>query len=261
MADEDKKEAEDGAEGADGEESPKKSKKGLILGGGVLGVLGAAYLAATMAVPSPPVQHRFAGPFVSPLSEENISVNLADNDHKRYLRLGLTVEYYSYEADYFLNRTADPLYQPYLMNALQHVTNSRHRSEVSGETNRMIFLEEIAEAIDPVLFPIHIGATTAPFDQDVDSGLKPGYSMSEGTFRGKFHEHLLIVDAVEQTVRIDGGPVVDFEGDETDLEVPDERGRTIYLNVSELTEGYQAEIPVGAHGRVQRILVEDFLIQ
>ena len=35
----------------EGEGAPKKSKKKLFLGGGVLGLIGAAYLAASAAVP------------------------------------------------------------------------------------------------------------------------------------------------------------------------------------------------------------------
>ncbi len=249
-------------ERAEGEPQPKSGKKKVIvLGGGTLCVLALAFIASMLAVPKKAKARRFDGPFVSQVSEENISVNLADNDHKRYLQMNLSVEYEAYNSSYFASRLADPLYSPHLMDALQRVTNSRYAAEVTGPINQPIFLQEISRAIDPVIFPVHLGATSAPFARDEESGLRPGYSMPEGTFRGRFFDHVLHVDAVAKTLQIDDGPKVPFDGDETDLEVVDAGGKSIFVNVTEIVEDFKGELQLGVNGQVRRILVSQWILQ
>ena len=76
MADEEEAKEETTEDGA--EEAPKKSKKGIFLGGGVLGLVATAYIMSMMAVPSEPEPVPFNGPFVIGLSQAapDLRVNL-----------------------------------------------------------------------------------------------------------------------------------------------------------------------------------------
>ena len=115
--------------------------------------------------------------------------------------------------------------------------------------------------LDPILFPVHIGATGLPLDRDEASGLRPGVSFDEATFRGRFHDHLLKVDAVAQTLQIDDGPVFEFEGDEEDLELHTAAGRTVYVDVTEIVGDFQGEVKVGVHGRIRQLFASDLIAQ
>ena len=82
---------------ADGEDAEQKAKsKGLMLVGGIVGVLGLAFIASTMAIPAKVEARRLHGPLTGPLTDEAISVNLRDNESKRYLRFKLHCEFYAY---------------------------------------------------------------------------------------------------------------------------------------------------------------------
>ena len=142
MAEEEEVEATD--ENGEGEE-PKKSKTMLMVVGGVVGVLGLAFVASLMAVPSPPEKHTFQGPFTSPLTAEKISVNLKDNQYKRYLQMALHCEYYTYVPEYFAQRMTDPLYTPRLQDAIQRVTTARSSDQVTGNVNQPIDFDELED--------------------------------------------------------------------------------------------------------------------
>jgi hypothetical protein len=100
-----------------------------------------------------------------------------------------------------------------------------------------------------------------PTRADPTSGVGPGMSAHDSTFRGEHDLHLLKVDAVERSLQIDDGPVIGFEGHETDLSVTTADDSVLYLDVSGLKDGFQGEVRVGVMGRVRRILWNEVLIQ
>ena len=255
MADEQKPTTED--EGT--EEKPKK--KGLMLVGGIVGVLALAFIASTMAVPAKKEPRKLLGPLTGPLTEENISVNLSDNQSKRYLQFKLHCEFYAYETDYYGSRLLDPLYMPRLLDALQRVASSLTVEDVTGKVNRPIVVQEMIQGIDPVLFPIHIGETSMPYDMEKSSGLRPGYSNSRATFKGYLDEHTLKVDVPAKTLQVNDGPVVQFEGTETDLEVTTVDGKTLYFDVTGCVPDFQGELVIGCHGHLQNLLIQDWILQ
>ena len=79
--------------------------------------------------------------------------------------------------------------------------------------------------------------------------------------RGPFHEHRIAVDAPARTLALDGGPEVVFGGDERDLMLADERGRTVAVDVTGLRAGFRGEVRVGVLGRVRSVLLPSFLTQ
>ena len=96
---------------------------------------------------------------------------------------------------------------------------------------------------------------------DPASGLRPGLGAHAATFRGEHAVHRLRVSAKRKTVQLDDGPVIGFEGPETNLEVPATDGAVLYLDVSGLVAGFEGELAIGAMGRVRRILWNEVLVQ
>ena len=94
-----------------------------------------------------------------------------------------------------------------------------------------------------------------------ESGLRAGASMDRATMRGIFWEHVLAVDAARKTIRADGGPEVTFTGEETDLLVEDERGRSLYVDVTGLHPGFHGQVQTGVLGRVRNVYFSSFLTQ
>jgi hypothetical protein len=259
MADEEKK------EGAAPEATEAKAggkRKPLVLGAGFVVVLIAAYFAALMAVPSKHKERRFEGPFSLQLFNEKIHVNLAEEGKKRFLQMNFNVIFVAYEEAYVQHRVADPLYLPYVDDAVRRVSMLKTIDDLIGDKAATgIYLEEIREAIDPILFPVHVGNTEKPTAPDEASGIGPGLSIGKSTFRGPLDQHVLHVDGKARTVRLDDGPEVAFQGDEHDVEVRDAQDRTVYLDVSAFEEGFQGDLPIGVHGQVREILLKDLLIQ
>jgi hypothetical protein len=241
--------------------APARKPKALKLGVGAAIILALAFAAVTLGVPGEGEARRFAGPFVVPLFEEKVNSNLAEEGRKRFLQMNMNVVYDAYEEAYVVARIGDPLYMPFLRDAVLRVNITKNVDQVFDRVSMSTYLEEIREAVEPILFPVHVGDTARPTDRDPESGLTPGLSMNEATFRGALDEHVLVVDAVAGTLRLGEGPETAFEGGESDLEVRDERGRTLYLDVTSLEEGFRGEVPVGVKGRVRRILCQDFLVQ
>ena len=240
--------------------SPKSRKK-LFAIGGVVGGLAVAFLAALMAVPKKRVDPVFDGPFVAPLTSEKIQVNL--NDAKGFLILNLNITYDAYKEKYFKARSEDLLAQAEIKDALVALASSKTREDVSDPVNKPVLMEEIRSAVDPLIFPVHVGAgkNGAPTNPDKSSGLVSGLSSHLGTFRGEYEQHVLHVDAAEKTVRLDGGPIVSFTGGEADLEVPTGDDLLLYLDVTGLKGGFAGDVKVGVMGRVRRVLWNEVLIQ
>jgi hypothetical protein len=261
---------EGGAAGKPDEQPKPSKKKGAIVGAALACVGGAAL--ALMAVPKAPEKApSLMGPFVAQLSKEDVQVNLAGENGKRYLVLSLSAEYHAYAEEYVSARlggskdakdaTEDPLYLVMLKDLLLRQGARRTREQVEDPVHMEAFLMELRAEVEPLLFPVCVGDSYDPQTPDSRSGLRVGVSAAESTMRGLLHEHELDVSAPARTIRLDDGPVVQFDGDERDLKLVNEKGETVYLNVTGLSEKFVGQVPIGTAGRVRRIYRNQLLIQ
>ncbi len=242
--------------------SPSDSKRRpLKLVGLVAAIVLLAYAASSLAVPAQRSKPRFAGPFTTELFPDKYQVNLSGGGMKRFLQFTLSVIYDAYDEAYVLQRTKDPLYDPYLQSTVLSICSAKTVEEVQGRANKDALMEELRAELDGVLFPVHVGATALALEIDPESGLRPGLSHDRSTFRGTFHDHLLTVDEAGSSLRLGEGPPVIFEGHEIDLVVTDAEGETLYLDVTRLVSGFSGTVQVGVHGRIRRILPKYLLVQ
>ncbi len=237
----------------------KGGKKTLLLmGGGGVGILAAAFVVATMAAPDkgkPELQ----GPFVAPLTTEKIQVNLSKS--KSFLVLNLNLVYTAYDESYFAGRSSDSLCVAELKDVLVSIASSKTPAEFEDKVNKPVIMEEVRQAVEPILFPVHIGDTPKPTDRDPTSGLAPGLSSHLATFRGFFHEHTLAIDAKKRVLRLDDGAGVEFKGEERDLKIVAGDDTVLYVDVSGLTPEFVGEVCIGIRGQTRRILWQEVLIQ
>ncbi len=254
-------ESEEPKEVAEEEAAPKKSRKSLLFGGGAAAVIAAGALAAVMAVPSKHEVRRLAGPYSIALFEKEFSCNIEEAGRTRYLKMAPQAAYFAYDATYMQNRGLDELYAPALHNTVFQIASRKTLDEIYGSVNESTFMEELRDALDPVLFPVHIGETALPWDFDETSGLRPGLSSDENTFRGEFDKHALHVDAATQEMWIDEGPRTTYEPGDFDVRVISADGGVVFIDTSNLEEGFQGEVQIGVRGRVMRILPNGLLIQ
>lgn len=264
MAEEEKNEAEAEAEGTSEEEAPKKSKRGLFVGGGILGVIMFGWMAALMAVPGVEEVRYFEGPFVGLLSEDEeweVTVNLSGGGGKQFLVMNMIAEFFTYEEPYFTTRITDPHFQRTLKDELIGLASTKAARDVLDPASNLIFLEEIRGLVEPILFPVHIGDAATPFDPDSSSGLRPGMTHLDATFHGPYYEHELHVDATKKTIQLGDGPVISFEGSENNLEVLSVDGQNIFVDVSRLDPEFVGSLKVGTFGRIRKILKDKFLVQ
>ena len=238
---------------------PGGKRKLAILAGGGVSLVALAYVAALVALPAKTGPLSLKGPFVAPLTADKIQVNLSDS--KSFLVVELNLIYEALDEAYYAERSGDPVYVAELTDVLVATASSKTREEISDKVHKPVFLEEVRRAVEPLLFPLHVGATQRPSDREEDSGLAPGLSNHQATFRPLFGEHELHVDAVERTLRIDDGPVTSWEDGETDLQVATTAGETLYVDVSRVEPGYRGALPIGVKGRVRRVLWSEVLIQ
>lgn len=265
-------------EKADAAEAPKKSKKGLLVGGGAALVIVLGAVVATMGAPKKAEKKPLlGGPFVSKLCKNEITVNLAGEGSKRYLVMDLNVEYFAYEEGYVTSRAGtgaaaagghgdaapagDPLYLAKLQDALLEIGARKTRDQVTDQAQIDAFLEEVRLAVDPLLFPVCVGDSHAQTMADTKSGLRVGESIADSTFRGMLHEHEVEVNVLEKTVKLDGGPEVGFKGTERDLRVENEKKEFVFLDVTTLQPEYVGTVPIGLGGKVRRIYRNKFLVQ
>lgn len=269
MANEEKQSAEGSAtpaEGAGAASAPRTSgkQKGMFLGGGVVGLIALAWALSLVAVPSTHrgVEHRIAGPFVVEVSPSaGFQVNLAGDGGKHYLALKLNAEVDAFQETYAGARASQPLYQAKLTDAVLRTAAQKTKGELDHAVGREVFREELRLALDPVLFPVHVGDERAPENAHEKSGLRAGRSSSRASMHGLFYEHGLHVDAARKSIRLDDGREVAFLGDETDLFVADARGKGVYVDVSALHADFVGEVPVGTFGRVRNVYFNTFLTQ
>ena len=257
MADEEKPE-DAPAEGEDsqGEGKPKKNRGPLKLLIGVILLVATGGVLATMAVPKKEKEYKLTGPYFARLLDKDIVVSTPDGNATRYLKFRVDCEYAAYEEPYFATRAADPFFLPYLNAEAQTIASSRTLSESALGAEREEFAAALRDGLEPIVFPVHVGETLNPLDADAPSGLRPGVSHHQATFRGRFHEWTLTVDGPARTVQLGEGTVVTFEGDEDDLEVRSQLGDTIYIDVTHLVPEFQGELKVGVHGKLRNVLLE-----
>jgi flagellar basal body-associated protein FliL len=249
------------SEGESKEPAPKKKRKGLFLGGGILGLAATAYALALVAVPKHAEDHALTGPFAADLSQDQYRVNLAQDGGRHYLAISLKAEVDAYEETYTGLRVADPLYQARLTDAVIRIASEKSKKELDKEAGREVFRDELRKAIEPILFPLHLGDPHAFGGQDEESGLAFGISASESTLRGLFFDHVVAVDAPHKTLRLDGGEATAFQGNEPDIELHDAQGATLYLDVTRLHPDFVGEVHVGVMGKVRSIYFSTFLTQ
>lgn len=245
---------------------PAGKKKSLVLGGGVVGLVALAWALSLVAVPSGGAhheeKHRIAGPFMADVSPSaGFQVNLAGDGGKHYLSLKLKVEVDAFEESYATARVSEPLYQAKLTDAVLRTAAQKTKSELDNAVGREVFRDELRQALDPVLFPVHVGDEHGPDKPHELSGLRFGRSIADSTMRGYFYEHVLHVDAPRKTLKLDDGKEFTYEGDETDLFASDARGKGLYVDVSGLHEDFVGEVPVGTFGRVRNVYFDTFLTQ
>ncbi|MCC7011009.1 MAG: flagellar basal body-associated FliL family protein [Planctomycetes bacterium] len=236
-----------------------KKKKVMVLGGAV-GGLALAFAAAMMAVPKPPPpKPELSGPFVGAVTPEKVQVNLSDG--RSFLVLQLNLLYEAYAQDYLALRTADPVCQAEIRDALVAICSSKSRNDVTDKVNKPVFLEEIRHALEPLLFPVHVGDGAAPGDADPTSGLKAGESMPGASFGGLFEDHRIALDVPQKKLTLDGGLEFVFTGEEADLELKAVNDQTLFLDLTGLKPEFVGEVKVGIKGRTKRILWNEVLIQ
>ncbi len=261
MADEEKNENEEAEGAAEGEEEPTKSKKPLILGGGVFALVAVAWIASMMAVPAVVKVPSYSGPFVAPLTDQQIQVNLKGEGARRFLVMSLNAVYDAYEEPYVAGRMTDALYMPLFMDAVIDIGSRKDREQVTSQADRDIFKQELRTAVDPILFPVHIGTAMTPYEKDDLSGLGPGESIYDATLRGPHHEHVVHIDALEKTIQLDEGDVVTYEGTESNLELIGSMGKVVFVDVTDIDPEFVGDVNVGVQGRIRRLTFSELLVQ
>lgn len=241
--------------------APKKSKKGLFLGGGLMTLIATGYALSLAAAPEVHKEVSIQGPFVVDLCADELQVNLARNGGRSFLVMTLKAEVYAYNQAYPVARLADPLYVAKLKDVLIGISTQKSKEEIETPIGKEIFKEELRESVDKVLFPVHVGSEDSPHDGHAKSGLRPGESCRKSTYREGFMSGVLTVDAARKTIALDGGAAVGFRGDETDLQVADASGRFVYVDVTALHDGFKGEVHTGTFGRVKSILFDSIIFQ
>ncbi|MFT5150407.1 MAG: flagellar basal body-associated protein FliL, partial [Planctomycetota bacterium] len=253
MAEEVEKENKEKAEGESSEGGSSKAPLKLI--GGVVGILALGGLAAFMALPSKEVRPHLTGPYSYDIvpKEEKMSGNTLDNNASRYLQFLLHCEYFAYDPGYLAVRETDPLYKPNMRSSIQALISGKRLAETMAGEMRLSFIAEMQDLLEPIIFPIHFGETALPNDVEETTGLRPGDSYHQATFRGRFFEHVLKIDAVKKTLQLNDETVVTFEGGEENFLLTTPDGETLFLDLTELKPDFQGEVNVGIRGRIRRL--------
>lgn len=244
---------------------PKGKGKWITIGGGFAGLLVMAWIAATLAVPSKAKHPRFSTPFTVPMvldPDTKIPVNLDENNKTRFLQMNFNLFVRCYDESYVNTRQNDPNYEPFLKSRLIAIATSKKLDEViGGEAAQHAFLEEVRDHIDPILFPVHVGDTKNPLAAHENSGLAPGSMMGRASFRGRFYDHVLKVDAPARTITFDDSKPIEFTGEEDNLVVRTPTGEVLYLDVTDLHDDFIGELPIGVHGRIGQVLAVELVVQ
>lgn len=263
MADEEKQEADGEAQGGEGQESEEGAgrKKGILMaGGGFVALLAVAFVLAMSAVPKKHEEILFDGPFVVPLTEEDIQVNVG-TEKAKYFVFAYKAVHDAYSETYLAERTADPVTVAYLKDRLIGIAEHIDLSRTSDPDYDRMLREEIRDLVSPLLFPVHVGNGAEPHKPDPESGLAPGLNIERSTFRGPFHSHWLHVDTQKRTLQLDDGPVVTYEARDSEVHVTGSDGETVFIDVTHAEEDFAGSIPIGVQGRIRDITKEQKLFQ
>lgn len=252
MADAQKKDAQQ-----DGGGKPAGGKGALKLLLGVVLLIAGGVGVALVAMPKKEKgPESFGGPWSFTFLDEDLVANTIDDNFSRYFKCSPSCSYFAYDQTYPEGRKADPDFTSATLEAMTNVVARFRLQEImlDGSSEEMALTAQLEQVLEPILFPIHLGETALPLGTDAASGLRPGDSHDrKATFRGAFREHVLKVDAKAKTLQLEGGEAVKFGGNETDLEVRSEDGRSVYVDVTKLEEGFKGEVHVGVHGRIRQI--------
>lgn len=251
MADDDKKPATEPNEAKSGGKGPLKLLVAILLliagGGGV----------AMMAMPKKEKgPEAFGGPWSFPFFDKEFVGNTIDDNFSRYVKFTPTCSYFAYDESYPAQRQSDPDFIQSVDERMSNVVARYRLSEIMipGSSAEQALAAQLEQAIEPVVFPVHVGDSSLPLEMDPKSGLRPGDSMERfGTFRSAFRECSLSVDANAKSIRLGEGDEVKFKGTETDLEVRSSDGRVVYLDVTRLKSGFKGKVHVGVQGRIRQI--------
>ncbi len=261
----DKEKPEDEVEQEDGKQeegsSKSSSKNPIKLLGAVVALIAVGGTLAMMALPGKEERSRFAGPYFYELSAEPLTVTAIDSHGTRYVKFKPSTEYVAYTKTYVGNRENDPFFRSYLDAKMHEVSSTKTIDEMLRGAAQLAFAEEIRHAIDSIVFPAHLGDTTHPLDVEEKTGLRPGISHMDATFRGRIHDHVLKFDGPAQTLQIDVGPVATFRGDEEDLKLEAQDGTYVYIDVTGFEEDFIGEVPIGCHGKLRKIILNGRIAQ
>jgi hypothetical protein len=264
MADEEKKEDEDAAPGE--EEVSPKSKKPMFLGGGIIGMIAAAYIVSMVALPGDSKAPPFDGPFSVNLLEDAVQVNIGGPD---YLNMKMpAIKYEAYNESYGAARLGDLVNQRDIRDELQRLGKRTTKDIIGTELGEEVFRQEAIEMLTPIVFPVHVGNMERADRPHVESGLSTGASIDRSTMRGGFKAHIIHLNTFKGEISLDDGPVILYDqaqGDmdlvKADLMLESESGQVIYVNVTELTPEYIGEINVGTFGRIIKLTFDSFITQ
>jgi len=262
MADENKKENE---EAPAEDEKQTKSKKPLMLGGGLLGMIAAAYIVSMVALPGSSEPPPFDGPFSSNLSEESIQVNLGGKD---YLSMKMpAIKFNAYMESYGVNRLANVVVQRDIIDVLHRVGRRKTKEMLNTQLGEDIFRQELVESLAPIVFPVHIGNRERADRQHMQSGLNAGMSIDESTMRGGFESHVIHLNTYKGEISLDEGPVVlyDQAGNteplDSDLMLESANGLVVYVDVTDLEREYIGDVNVGTFGVIKKVTFKQLLTQ
>lgn len=267
MAKEEKKPDDAPAEGAESAaEARGGKKKGILMGGGLVTLVALAWVLSMVAVPGGEghghEKHSIQGPFMADISPSaGFQVNLAGDGGKHYLSMNLKVEVDAFQEAYATSRATEPLYQAKLTDAVLRTASQKTKAELDSAVGKEVFRDELRVALDPVLFPVHVGNQQQVEGRHEKSGLRPGRSIASSSMRGFYHEHELHLNTATKTISLDGGREFAYQGDETDLFVSDAHGKGVFVDLSGVRGEFKGDVPVGTFGRVRNVYFNTLLTQ
>jgi hypothetical protein len=250
MADEEQK---DSPEKTD--EKQKSSKGPLKLLVGIVLLIAAGSGVAMLAMPKKAKGlETFGGPWSFAFAE--VLANTLDDNFSRFIKFAPTCSYFAYEQTYADQRKADPDFNPSIDEAITNVVASFRLLEImkDGSGEELALAARLEEVLEPILFPVHVGETILPLENDPKSGLRVGDSQNRfGTFRGAFREHFIEVDATAKTLKLADGDVSTYSGFESDLELRTADGRKVFVDVTKLKPNFKGQVGVGIQGRIRQV--------
>ena len=135
---------------------------------------------------------------------------------------------------------------------------TKNNTELASKPGQDLFKNELRDILDQLIFPLHIGAETPAEGRDEESGLAPGLSLETSSYARGIMNGVVYLDVPAGTIRLDEGEIVNFNDDDGDLELVNESGETLYVDVSTLNPEFVGEVAVGRHGTVKEIKWTEF---